>query len=554
MKPGKLLRFLVVLLPLFILPVTASAAEESVRLPIFWEAYEWRIVAVISLCILQSVLILLLLAYRKKRRHAEKDRNILAAIVESSDDAILSKTLGGTITSWNAGAEKLYGYAAHEIVGRHVSTLAAAGQATEVPEILECVMSGNVEYRETVRFTKDGRPIDVSLTVSPIRDEHGAVIGSSTIARDITARKKSEQKLRESEGRFRMMADTAPVMIWESGPDALCTFFNRQWLEFTGRTLENELGMGWAGGVHPDDYPRYMDMYRTSFSSRQPFSLEYRLRRADGQYRWIDNTGVPRLMPNGDLAGYIGSCMDITERKQDEFFRQDLTSRLLMMQDEERRRVAGELHDGLGQSLSIIRNRAMIGLRNDIPEEIVREQLREISAIAAEAMIEVRQIAHNLRPFELDRLGLAAAIEAMIQRVSESTSIVLSTNLEQIDGLLSPEAETSVYRIVQESLNNIIKHSQATAARIEIRKNGNLLALSMIDNGIGIPVSAPGNNTHKSGGMGLAGIAERVRGLGGSIQIDSQPNQGTRINVQLDSTAVATEQSAARIAGSSNSS
>jgi len=545
MKPVMLLRLFFGLLPFFTFSAIVSAAEKSVLPvaaitdPTFWEAYEWSIIAVFSLCIFQFALILMLLASREKRRQAEQEKNTLAAIVESSHDAILSKTLDGTITSWNAGAEKLYGYPAREILGRNVTALAGADAAMEIPKILERVRRGSVDYRETVRFTKDGRQIDVSLTVSPIRDEHGTITGASTIARDITARKKSEQKLRESEERFRMMADTAPVMIWVSGPDALCTFFNRQWLEFTGRKTEQEMGMGWTEGVHPEDYSRCLDVYRSAIVSRQPFSMEYRLRRADGDYRWIDSNGVPRLMPNGDLAGYIGSCLDITERKQDELVRQHLTSRLLMMQDEERRRVAGELHDGLGQSLSIIRNRAMICLRDNIPELLIREQLREISETAAAAMIEVRQIAHNLRPFELDRLGLAAAIEAMIQRVSESTSIFLSTYLEQIDGLLSQEAETSVYRIAQECLNNVIKHSRATAARIEIRKNGNLLAFSMMDNGVGIPVSSPENNGRKSGGMGLAGIAERVRGLGGTFQIDSQPNQGTRLTVNLVSTAVA---------------
>lgn len=537
MTSGMLLCLSFILLPPGVMPVSASAVEINVLdfLGAINSGEISNYVAIVSLCIFQTVLVFLLFNSRRKRLQTEEERRALAAIIESSNDAILSETLDGTITSWNAGAEKLYGYLASEVLGRKVSALAATDQL--MAESLERVREGNADCLESVRVTRDGRQIDVSISISPIKDEHGTVTGASTIARDITARNRSEQKLRESELRFRMMADTAPVMIWVSGPDNLCTFFNRRWLEFTGRTLEQELGMGWSECIHSEDRLRCLEVHRTACVARQAFTQEYRLKRADGHYRWIADTGVPELMPNGDLAGYIGTCTDITERKQDELVRQHLTSRLLTMQDEERRRVAAELHDGLGQSLSIIRNRAMISLRDNIPEGVVREQLREISATAAEAMVEVRQIAHNLRPFELDRLGLVAAIEAMIQRVSESTSIVLSANLEQIDGMLSPEAETSVYRIVQESLNNVIKHSRATAARIEIRKNGNLVAVSMMDNGIGIPVSSPGNHGRKSGGVGLAGIAERVRALGGSFQIDSQPDEGTRLTVHLESPA-----------------
>src|SRR3954463_438646 len=144
-----------------------------------------------------------------------------------------------------------------------------------------------------------------------------------------------------------------------------------------------------------------------------------------------------------------------------------LAGRLLMLQDEERQRVAAELHDGLGQSLAIIKNRAQMGIRNGANPDRILEHLEEISATAAASIQEVREIAYNLRPYELDRLGLGAAIESMVERVSNSTSIRLTADLESMEDLLSPEAEISVYRIVQEALSNVIQHSKATAARIE---------------------------------------------------------------------------------------
>ena len=382
----------------------------------FWEQYKWRIVAVALLCILQALFIVWLLINRNRRRRAEEAKDILAAIVESSDDAILSKTLDGTITSWNAGAEKMYGYSASEMVGRDVSTLAPDDLKEEVPEILEHIRRGeSVDHLETVRMTKEGRRTNISLTISPIKDEHGKIIGASTIARDITDRKQGEQAL------------------------------------------------------------------------------------------------------------------------------QQLTGRLLMSQDEERKRVAAELHDGLGQSLAIIKNRAMIGMRDQSDQDRAMEQLAEISATAASAILEVREITQNLRPYELDRLGLVAAIESMIERVSASTSIKISADLERIEGLLSPEAETSVYRIVQEGLNNVIKHSNATTVRIEIKRIGNKLAISVQDNGVGIIRPEPDDNGNKSRGFGLAGIAERVRVLGGSLVIDSDPARGTTLTIRLESQSVTAE-------------
>ena len=152
------------------------------------------------------------------------------------------------------------------------------------------------------------------IAIAPVFDRNGTCTHLVGSVHDITMRKQAEAELRESEDRFRTVADTAPVMIWMAGLDKLCTFFNKPWLEFTGRALEQELGNGWAGGVHPDDLDRCLKTYFSSFDARRSFQMEYRLRRADGEYRWLLDNGTPRYR-EGEFAGYIGSCIDITEKR-----------------------------------------------------------------------------------------------------------------------------------------------------------------------------------------------------------------------------------------------
>ncbi|HEX6913228.1 MAG TPA: ATP-binding protein [Longimicrobium sp.] len=164
---------------------------------------------------------------------------------------------------------------------------------------------------------RDGGAV-LRVTAAPLRDGRAAVQGVVASFHDVTTEREAQTALRESEARFRTLADTAPVLIWMSDTDARRTFFNRAWLAFTGRTVAQERGEGWTGGVHPDDHGRCMDTYRASVQARRSYVMEYRLRRADGEYRWVLDNGVPRFDPRGGFTGFIGSCMDITERRENE--------------------------------------------------------------------------------------------------------------------------------------------------------------------------------------------------------------------------------------------
>ena len=175
------------------------------------------------------------------------------------------------------------------------------------------VMSSGQVFRTEIQYQRKDGSLG-SYDISGEQLYHG---GDESIWSfvDITERKQAEETLRETEKRFRLMADSAPVLIWISGQDKLCNWFNTVWLQFTGRSMEQEMGSGWAEGVHPDDLHRCLDTYGSAFDARQEFSMEYRLKRFDGEYRWLIDTGVPRLDTNGTFVGYIGSCVDITERK-----------------------------------------------------------------------------------------------------------------------------------------------------------------------------------------------------------------------------------------------
>jgi PAS domain S-box-containing protein len=220
----------------------------------------------------------------------------------------------GKIILVNSQTEKLFGYGREELLWQSVEIIVPGSSQQSQPGPLvrpQALPMGQGHDLHGQR--KDGTQFPVELTLSPIETEHGTWVLSVIV--DITDRRRTEAALREGEERFRNLADTAPVMIWVTGPDKGFTFFNKTWLDFTGRTLEQELGNGWAEGVHPDDLGRCFASFSSSFDARQDFEIECRLRRADGEYRWLLCKGVPRFAPSGVFAGYIGSDMDVTDQK-----------------------------------------------------------------------------------------------------------------------------------------------------------------------------------------------------------------------------------------------
>jgi len=250
-------------------------------------------------------------------QEAEDARALLASIVESSDDAIIGTCLDGTIVSWNRGAEVLFGYTSQEIVGRNAAVLPVPDRRSEVGIIIGAIQQGrNVAPFDSMCVRKDGGTIDVSICVSPIRNAAGEMVGTAAIIRDISQRLRNERNLRETEDRFRIMADGCPAMMWVTNGEGRLEFINRAYREFFGANFEQLAGLNWQVLVHPDDAVEYFEACDRSVREQAPLRSETRLRRADGEWRWVSTYAEPRFSPDGKFLGHVGLCPDITERKQ----------------------------------------------------------------------------------------------------------------------------------------------------------------------------------------------------------------------------------------------
>jgi signal transduction histidine kinase/ligand-binding sensor domain-containing protein len=233
------------------------------------------------------------------------------------------------------------------------------------------------------------------------------------------------------------------------------------------------------------------------------------------------------------LAGFFIIRSRIKQLQRRQLVQQEFSRKLLGSQESERQRIAVELHDSIGQSLLIIKNRAYIALGDLDERDMVKEQLEELSESATHAIEECREISYNLRPYQIERFGLTKTLEAIFRRISEVSPIATTVSVAPIDGLFTPEAENNLYRVVQESVNNIIKHSGATEARLTIRRTGDRVEIEISDNGRGFDQEQSTREPSKRSGFGLIGIAERIRMMGASFEIDSHPGRGTRLRIGL---------------------
>jgi PAS domain S-box-containing protein len=238
----------------------------------------------------------------------------LAAIVESSSDAIISADLEGTITTWNAGATRLFGYSAPEILGNSMNTLAPPERADEWKEILNRLQQqGRVFPFETVRMAKGGRCIDVSMTVSPVKDPSGQMVGVSAIARDITVRRITDAAMQYSERRYRLLLEATASVVWHADPDGCFVVQQPMWSRFTGQTFDEYRNLGWLDALHPDDRTNAVELWRKAVIERSIFHAQARVRCQENDYCHMLIRAVPIEDDHNQVREWIGSLTDITD-------------------------------------------------------------------------------------------------------------------------------------------------------------------------------------------------------------------------------------------------
>jgi len=647
---------------------------------------------------------------------AEAIRSQYAAIVESSHDAIIAKTLDGVISAWNAAAEGMFGYTEHEAIGQPITMIVPPDLYDEEREIQRCLRAGErVNHYETVRVTKAGERIDVALTISPLRDATGRIVGCSKIVRDITKAKQAEaalrhserrlarevaraktlqsistrliseptpeslhaqilgaamelmvsdcasiqmlaadhaslrllawrnfhsdsaafwesvevgagstcskalrdnervvvadieacefmagtadqqeyrrsgicavqstplrsrsgrplgmlsthwrtphspteedfrffdvlarqaadlierslaeEALRESDERFRFIANAAPVMIWMSNAEKQITYLNQTWLDYTGWPLDAALGHRWVEILHPDDMDRCREQYEKAFELRESYRVEYRLRRHDGEYRWVLAVGVPRYDADGSFAGYIGTAVDIAERKLAEEALSTVSQKLIEAHEEERARIARELHDDISQRLALVnmglgylkqRPLASAGLADLADLADLNEEIGDVCQQIGNLASDIQALSHDLHPPKLELMGLEGAVVGFCDELSNRHGVTVDVHCENIPTALPPAVSLCVYRVLQEALQNAVKHSASRHAHVSLNGQVDTITLTVKDSGAGFDP----HEAMRGAGLGLTSMKERLKVLGGQLSIHSERGRGTLI-------------------------
>ncbi len=337
----------------------------------------------------------------------------------------------------------------------------------------------------------------------------------------------------DAEKTFQALADEAPVPLWMADADGKRFYFNREWLRYTGTSLEALAGDGWRSLIHPIDLANCADRYSLAIRQRDNYEAEYRLRTATGEYRWMGDLAVPRMDEDGKLLGYLGSSVDRTERKRVESALHQLSGRLLELQDDERRRIARELHDTTAQNLAAISMHLSV-LRDASGQMDAKHRalIAEGLSLSEQCCQEIRTVSYLLHPPLLDELGLVSALRSYTAGFEQRTGLEVDLKMGDV-GRLPVDIETTVFRIIQEALTNVHRHSGSPRAEVRVIRDPRQIRLTVSDKGSGIP----GDKLRLLGegaslGVGVAGMRERASQFGGSLRIASS-GQGTTITAIL---------------------
>ena len=487
--------------------------------------------------------------------------------MDSSDDAIVSKSLDGVITSWNKGAERIFGYTADEAVGRQITLIIPEDRREEEINILARLRRGErVEHFETVRVRKDGTRVDLSLTISPVKDNRGVVIGASKIARDITERKQFEQKLAERALLLDLSSDA--IIVRDETDRAI--YWNKSAADLYGYSREEALGRE-THELLRTEFPQPLERITEQLHLDNHWTGELIHRCRDGRRitvlsRWAldrDVLGERRriLETNNDitkqklsektlleseerlrklaeeLETLVSERTEELERRNAEILDQskqlrELSTRLLQSQDQERRRIARDLHDNAGQIVTVLgMNLTAITQRAGQNSEIGKA-IRESRELVRQLSQDIRTLSYLLHPPMLDEAGLSGAIQLYIKGLGERSHLKIELSIPEAFGRLPEEIELALFRVIQECLTNILRHSCGDTATIRLTRTVESVCLEIEDNGNGIPAGKLAEIQTGRSGVGITGMRERVRQCGGALSIQST-GRGTKVSATL---------------------
>lgn len=467
-----------------------------------------------------------------ERKTAEDARFRHAAIVESTEDAIISKNLDAVITGWNGGARRIFGYSEEEVVGQPITILIPPELWDEEKEILERLKAGgHIEHYETIRLTKTGQKVDVSLSISPIKDSARRIVGFCKMAHDITRRKRTEAALCASEGRLRLAQWAAHIGTFDLNL--------RTGLDIWTPETEALYGLppGGFGGtltafenlIHPADRERIIELTRVMIETGQPAEAEWRAVWPDGSVHWIAGRGQVFMGESGEPSRMLGVNMDITERKRAEAALSAMTRKLIEAQEQERARIARELHDDIVQRLVLLA--LEIGMVQDCSEKPseVRVQTHELSERAKKISSDIQALSHELHSSKLEYLGVVRGMKSWCNEFSERHGMVVEFKSSGSLNALAPEISLCLFRVLQEALRNAAKHSGVKRIEVQLMEHANEIHLTIEDRGNGFDVEA----ARQGPGLGLTSMQERVRLADGTIEIQSDAVGGTTVRVRV---------------------
>ena len=505
--------------------------------------------------------IVAVLVNRSREAILDRGARQFAALVDSSVDAIISQDLTGAVMTWNVSAERMFGYRSAEMIGQTLSTLIPSDRAQQEIHTHACIRRGeSVAQYETVWKDRGGRLIKLSLSLSPILNQSGEVVGISTIAHDITVRKAVEASLKESEGALQAFFESASLMmgvVEVLDDDIRHLSVNRATAKFMGTTQEAMRGRTASElGVPREVIRMWLNHYRLCIRDQSPVRFEYEHRNArGGKVERRSLLATVSLIDNG-VSGIVRCSFivdDVTEwRKAEDLLREahamlelrvaerttelgnatvrarTLAQRLFDVQEAERRAVAQDLHDEIGQVLTALKLNLQ-QVQRDGQGTGSSMELNESIEISDQLLARVRSLALDLRPSLLDDLGLVPALRWYATRQAERAGWALQLCVDETPLILTGSRNIACFRVVQEAMTNIARHAKAKSVSLSLAVASEEVRVVVQDDGCGFDVAAMRVRAQQGLSLGMLGMEERVSLVGGTMTIQSTIGQGTSL-------------------------